>query len=484
MPDSTEIIVPDGESFPIPDDNAKDGLTPVQAAVAIAGLLFLLCVLIALIFDRSSRLPFYFAVSCYLVFCLHKFVIIVAGLVRRREVVVTPEEIAAYQDWPSYTIMLPVYREASVIGQLVESVGRIDYPHDRLEVLLLLEHEDHETREALAKIALPAHWKKVILPKQTPQTKGKAMQHGLKHATGQYLVIYDAEDVPEPDQLKKAAVAFARLPENVVCLQSKLDYYNQQQNWLTRWFTVEYSGWFEIFLPGIEAIHAPIPLGGTSNHFKVSVLRELKGWDPYNVTEDCDLGTRIFNAGYKTRMLDSATFEEATSRLPSWIRQRSRWAKGFVQTVFVYLKHPIRLLRNMGLVNFLNFFLLVGGNVLVPLINLIFFVPVVVIAWIFPDPMFALTTSIVLTIATMVFLAIAVLGVWRRGYKNLLIPALLSWIYWIFISIGVCRGIIQYISAPSYWEKTEHGFFPTHTKEGQSGSDVGLRPQVQPSKED
>ncbi|HCM84331.1 MAG TPA: glycosyltransferase, partial [Rhodospirillaceae bacterium] len=158
------------------------------------------------------------------------------------------------------------------------------------------------------------------VPESHPQTKPKACNYALPFARGEYLVIYDAEDKPEPDQLKKTLLSFQRAPENTICIQARLNYFNARENWLTRMFTLDYSLWFDLMLPGLERLGVPIPLGGTSNHFKIKVLRELHAWDPYNVTEDADLGVRITQKGYRVGIVDSTTFEEANCAIPNWIR--------------------------------------------------------------------------------------------------------------------------------------------------------------------
>lgn len=289
------------------------------------------------------------------------------------ELRVSPQDMAAWSasDWPIYTVLVPMFKEPEVAHKIMEAVRRLDYPQDKLDVKLLLEEKDELTRWAVQHLRLPACVEVVVVPqpgtKQVrgrvkttdPQTKPRACNWGLDRARGEFLVIYDAEDQPDPDQLKKAVVAFRRLereeakteekprflrrlflggPGKTICLQSKLNYFNPRQNLLTRWFTVEYTTWFDLFLPGLHKLRVPIPLGGTSNHFKVKHLRELGGWDPFNVTEDCDLGLRIYRAGYRTQILDSTTWEEANSRLGNWLRQRSRWVKGYLQTHFVHVR--------------------------------------------------------------------------------------------------------------------------------------------------
>ena len=215
---------------------------------------------------------------------------------------------------PMYTILVPLYRETEVLPKLVESLLSLDYPKEKLEVLLLLEEDDVETLAAVDELSLPPYFHKVIVPDTYPKTKPKACNAGLERARGKYLVIYDAEDRPDKEQLKKAILAFRKSRENksqkppdFACFQAKLNFYNPRQNLLTKLFTLEYSFWFELMLPSLVVLGAPIPLGGTSNHFRTDILKRLGGWDAYNVTEDCDLGIRLKRAGYEVGMIDSVT---------------------------------------------------------------------------------------------------------------------------------------------------------------------------------
>jgi glycosyltransferase XagB len=351
--------------------------------------------LAALVYD-----PLYFLhivhVLClfYLVVIAYKLIVVFLSVVRRWEIRPKPAEVAGLldADLPVYTILVPLYKEKEVVHKIVPHLAALDYPKDKLDVKILLEPDDPETLDAIRDSGLPDYCEVIICPDSQPRTKPKACNHGLARARGDLAVIYDAEDRPEPDQLKKAVVAFRQAQRTwekrrwlrainpfqranrgrTVCLQAKLSYYNPKQNILTRWFTIEYATWFQLYLPGLHALRAPIPLGGTSNHFRTEVLREIGGWDPFNVTEDCDLGIRLHKRGYATQVVDSITWEEANSRVGNWIRQRSRWVKGYLQTHLTHMRHPLRTLwqlRPWGMFNFLNS---VGGLSLMLLLNPIF----------------------------------------------------------------------------------------------------------------
>ena len=409
------------------------------------------------------------AVLYYLALSVYKFYLIDLSLVSRKEIHVGAEELRSLSeaDLPVYTILVPLYRESEVLPELLRSLAQLDYPREKLDIILLLEKDDTETRQAVARLRLPGFIRPEVVPDVGPRTKPKACNWGLHLARGKYLVIYDAEDRPERDQLKKAVTAFAQVSQRVVCLQAKLNFYNPRQNLLSRLFTIEYSMWFDLFLPGLDYLAQPVPLGGTSNHFIAEKLRELRGWDPYNVTEDCDLGVRIAACGYQTRMIDSTTWEEACAHPFWWIRQRSRWIKGYLQTYLVHMRHPVRLWRRLGTSGTLGFHLMIGGTPICLLINPIYWalagVWVVLrseeVAGLFPYPTI-LAAMFSLFAGNFVFVYAGLLAAYRRRYYDLVKYALLMPVYWVMMSVGAWRGCLQLVRRASFWEKTQHGLAP------------------------
>ncbi|EKD58154.1 MAG: hypothetical protein ACD_57C00014G0001, partial [uncultured bacterium] len=296
--------------------------------------------------------------------------VILRSLYSPPEIHVTDEQLATLKEktLPLYSILCPLFKEASVLPQFLDSIQKIDWPKSKLEVLLLLEENDKETIEVANNTKLPSYFKIIIVPESQPKTKPKACNYGLHFAQGEYVVIYDAEDIPNPQQLKKAHLAFSQANPQTICLQAKLNYYNPNHNLLTKLFTAEYSLWFDVVLPGLQSIDTTIPLGGTSNHFRRCDLLKLHGWDPFNVTEDCDLGVRLFREGYKTAIIDSTTLEEANSNVKNWFRQRSRWIKGYIQTYFVHSRNNFDFLKNHRS-HSLIFQIVIGGKTAFMLIN-------------------------------------------------------------------------------------------------------------------
>jgi cellulose synthase/poly-beta-1,6-N-acetylglucosamine synthase-like glycosyltransferase/putative flippase GtrA len=368
--------------------------------------------------------------------------------------------------WPAYTVLCPMYRETAVLPQFVAAITKLDYPAESLQVLLLLEEDDHDTIDFARGMDLPGSFEIVVVPDSQPKTKPKACNYGLHVARGDYVVIFDAEDVPEPDQLKKAVLAFAELPGAVACLQAPLNFYNPRQNVLTRLFTAEYSLWFDLMLVGLQRLRGPIPLGGTSNHFRVEVLRGLGAWDPYNVTEDADLGIRLYKQGFRTGMLDSTTYEEANPDPRNWIRQRSRWIKGYLQTLLVHTRGGWDL-RHTRDPHFFTFLLVIGGKAMANFINPLMWAATVsyflfrasigpTIKALYPAPVFY-AAVVTLAFGNLLFVYTFLLGSARRGNYDLIKYGLLAPLYWLMMSAAAGKALTQLIRNPHYWEKTKHG---------------------------
>ncbi len=451
----------------MPELSAKIPMTPGQKGVLLAGSVLLLG-LLAWHPLGMARIFIFLTTFFYLAFTLYKFLLVRLSITRHAEIRISDAEAAALpaDGLPVYSVLVPLYQEPESLAQVVAALQAMDYPADKLDVQLLLEEDDVPTREAAATLALPPGFRVTVVPTSFPRTKPKACNVGLDLARGHYLVIFDAEDRPEPDQLRKAVAAFRRAAPDVVCIQCKLGFYNPRQNLLTRWFAAEYAAWFDLSLPGLSALRAIIPLGGTSNHFLTHRLRELRGWDAYNVTEDCDLGIRIYRRGFSSQMLNSTTWEEACGSLPFWIRQRTRWIKGYIQTYLVHMRKPQRLWADLGFLNFLHFQLLVGGIVFCFLINPLFWFMAVlwfafrleVLTHLYPGLVFILS-AFCLFAGNFVFAYISAVGCYRRGYFDLVKYALLAPLYWLMMSYSGWRAFGQFFSNPFHWEKTQHGLF-------------------------
>lgn len=447
-----------------PVNSAHRLLTPFQsaafAAIALAAAIGIVTAPIATVIALNAFATIYFVAAI-------AFRTFLAGLSIEEPLADVRNDVGGDPDPPTVSILLPLFREAESLPSLAAAIGALDYPASKLDVKLILEEGDEATRNEALSLGLDRNWDMIVVPPSHPQTKPKACNFALAFARGKLTVIYDAEDAPEPDQLQKAAAAFAAAEaagdDKLVCVQARLNYYNAEENWITRLFALEYALWFDSLLPALRRLGAPIPLGGTSNVFRTDKLREIGAWDPHNVTEDADLGLRIARKGYRTELIASTTFEEANYRLGNWLRQRSRWMKGYIQTWLVDLRNPapgVDGSRWRGLASTQMF---IAGTAFSALINPILWG--VFLYWlatrssavgaIFPEPLLSLNLFALL-VGNALFIYLAMIAPLKRGWSHLSPWALLMPVYWWMTSLAAYMALWQLFTKPSYWEKTDH----------------------------
>lgn len=374
---------------------------------------------------------------------------------------------------PMYTILLPVFHEnINTLRDLLLSLSYLHYPVERLEIFMLTEADDEITQSCLDLLQQehPIDYTLVVVPKGVIQTKPRACNYGLRFAKGKYLVIYDAEDRPEANQLLKSVLTFQLLElseketdHKVMCLQAELAYYNRKDNWLTKSFALEYGIWFGYMLRGLSHRRTLIPLGGTSNHFQTAVLRKVGGWDSYNVTEDADLGVRLKRLGYRVQILTSYTMEEAPNGVYAWLRQRSRWIKGFMQTYLVHWHKNSKVdARHLSWIDYLNFQLLIGSPIvifaLMPLMLLLSYLlksyaheVILEYPWIFiwSDWNYWFTFVILCIMSVVVVRH----HNWHRMFWSMFTMPF----YYFLHTLASFLAAKELFTLPFYWQKTDHG---------------------------
>lgn len=444
-------------------------------------IVLLIIIVIGLILDFSKNDPFYFYSTLFwfnlflaigtLIVLSYKFFLAIMTLTSQQVAEHRKDEYfeLAGLELPLYTVLVPMLREKkSTIEFLFKALNRLDYPHEKLDIKLLLEQDDQQTLSIIKEFDWPVHCQLMMVPAGFPRSKPRACNYGLAFAFGEYLTIYDAEDCPDKDQLRKALQKFYKHVERyrddkLVCIQAKLNFYNSRENLLTRLFTLEYTHWFDLLIPALAYLRDPVPLGGTSNHFKVWFLREVCGWDPYIGTEDADIGMRIYRRGYFTTTVNSTTYEEANTKIINWLKQRARWNKGYLQTYLVNMRDPIKMIRQIGIREFISFQIFVGGNVFVSLANLplwlIFFVVILI-----PHRYYEFFPMYVLFLCYFNFflgnallLVAEFIGAYRRHFFGLLLYVPMVLVYWMLMSIAGYMALFDWVVRPSYWYKTEHG---------------------------
>jgi glycosyltransferase XagB len=393
-----------------------------------------------------------------------RLVAVLARLRKRRAAEApTAPRLADYRKLPRVSILVPLLREEAVARHLLDALEAMDYPPPLLDIKLVLEEDDTITRAAIDQADLPPTIEVITVPADGLKTKPRAMNYALPFCTGDIVGVYDAEDRPDPAQLRAVVAHLQDAPPDVACVQGYLDFYNTERNWLSRCFTLEYAIWFRVILHGVQRLGIPIPLGGTTVFFRRALLEEIGGWDAHNVTEDADLGMRLARFGYRCEMIESTTWEEANCRVRPWIRQRSRWLKGYAITWATHMRDPAALWRDLGPRGFLGFQVLFLGAITSYLSLPLFWLIWTAAAgfglafWnTFPPTlMWAFIVSMLAGQAVM--LAIAVIAARDSRRPGLVVWVLMLPFYWPLGAIAAYRAIGEVFTAPFHWHKTEHG---------------------------
>ena len=457
-------LVRRAETRVLPGESCRDWpLEEVQAAICVLGLCALAWVIL-------SPVSFILAVLAWTVLTMLAGIglkVAAAWLyVAKGSGAESNTSIVHLAPKPKVSILVPLLRERRVAERLIRCLGQLTYPRELLNVCLVVESDDEETQAAINRVEMPSWFQVVEVPRGSIKTKPRALNFALDFCDGEIVGVYDAEDRPERDQIEKIVDRFRRCNEDVACLQGRLDYYNSHQNWLSRCFTIEYATWFRIILPGLERLGLAVPLGGTTVFFRRSALEAMGGWDAHNVTEDADLGMRLARYGFRTELVDTVTYEEANCRLWPWIKQRSRWLKGFAITYAAHMRSPSALLEDLGPWKFFGFQLLFLGTLsqflLAPVLWT--FWPLLFGQWHpFVDVAGAGGTYALIALflfAEALAIAVAILAVWARGTRTLAIwtPTLMG--YFPLATLAAFKGIWELVRQPFYWDKTEHGLGP------------------------
>lgn len=430
---------------------------------------------LALLFAPSWTLPAVFMAALFLnlINLTFRVAVTVATLsgpwrapahARRAEGRALPRAAAAEAALPRISLLIPLYKEPGMARPLIAALSRLDHPPEKLEAVIALEPDDTATAAALRALNPPPWVRIIVTPPGLPRTKPRALNHALDFCRGEIVGIYDAEDRPAPDQLSRVAEAFAQGSGRLACVQARLAFRNEHDGWIARCFAVEYVTWFHLVLPGMARLGMPLPLGGTSVFFRRAALERIGAWDAFNVTEDADLGMRLARAGYVTGLVDTETVEAATKRPLAWIRQRSRWQKGYLMTWLAHMRSPLRLWRDLGTGRFIGFQALFLGSSAAFLGQPLFWS--VWIWWLLIGPpwdanWFQGTLGTVLFTGLLVGQAVAVttslIALARAGRLRLAGAALSLPLYFPLGAFSAMKALVEAALAPDFWDKTDHG---------------------------
>ncbi|MCF6305467.1 MAG: glycosyltransferase [Rhodobacteraceae bacterium] len=371
--------------------------------------------------------------------------------------------LSDFRKRPKITVLVPLFHENRVLDALLSALEKLTYPKELLDIKILLEEKDEITAAALATRILPRWIEVITVPADTLQTKPRAMNYALPFCKGEIIGIYDAEDRPDPDQIDKVVSHLMAAPNSVGSVQCYLDFYNTKRNWMSRCFTIEYAVWFRVIMRGLQRMGAPLPLGGTSVFVRRNVLQQVGAWDAHNVTEDADLGMRMARFGYRCEIVDSTTWEEANSRPVAWVKQRSRWLKGFAMTWATHMRNPLLLLKELGPIGFFGFQVIFLGTLTSFLSAPLFWViwtGFLGVEWAFFDQFsdgFWVFAFGLLILGEAVMILIAMTAVLLKKRPALLPIIFTLFLYWPLGTFAAYKAIFELFFAPFYWDKTDHG---------------------------
>ncbi|KAA5800978.1 glycosyltransferase [Alkalicaulis satelles] len=358
---------------------------------------------------------------------------------------------------PVISVIIALHDEAEVVPGLAAALSRLDYPRGKLDIILALEAHDTATCTAARAARRRGRWRVLAAPPCGPTTKPRALNYALQAARGSLIAVYDAEDAPHPAQLRAAAEAFAA-DARLGVVQAPLGWYNARDNWLTRQFALEYAAQFHALLPLYARLGWPLPLGGTSNVFRRAALDKCGGWDPFNVTEDADLGFRLALHGWRAGLIGPSTLEEAPVTLKAWTGQRSRWLKGHFITWLVQMRQARQLCDAAGPGALACLHLTMAANAISALV--------------FPAGLAAIIIALVLAgtgwtqglpgaFAGLAALAAAIAcarsGARRAGFRPAWRDLASMPTYWLLQAPAMMRALRELPARPYLWVKTRHG---------------------------
>lgn len=443
-----------------PGFSARRRFTPKQAA---AGAILAVLLVMAAILAPIATLTLLEAAAAVFFVLVAALRLVAASLVPPR---VSPARHAPVEfDLPVYTILVPLRHEDHMLSQLVHGLDRLAWPRERLDIKLIIDEDDVTTLGAARALAREPPYEIVVVPAGGPQTKPMALQYALSFARGDFVTVYDAEDRPHPGQIAEAYATFRDAPARLACLQAPLVIDNFEKSALAALFAIEYSTLFDGLLPAMVRLELPLPLGGTSNHFRRAALDAVGGWDPFNVTEDADLGIRLTRFGYQIGTLTLPTLEEAPVTYGYWLRQRTRWLKGWLHTWLVQMRRPFRLWRDLGTRRMLGFQALGLGMIVSALAHPIFLAtPILLLLdpsrlWSDGHLLIAVLAGLSIFNLAAGYAAMATLATRTlplRGRSSLTGFLYLLPFYWLLMTVACLLALAEFAVKPHRWNKTPH----------------------------
>jgi len=308
------------------------------------------------VFRLLTDAVFVFSVIFIWLMLLYQFVLTLGGFLYRRQIYRKKADGREPVDLPAVSVLIPARNEEKVIGGLLEKIGSLRYPADRLEVIVINDGSSDCTEALVLEAARRDKRIKVlsIPPEESGRGKGAALNRGLRLAVHPVIAVYDSDNRPEPDSLAELCGTLVG-DKRLAAVTGKFRAYNKGKNLLTRFINIESVAFQWIIQAGRWFFLKIAFLPGTNFVIWKSVLEAVGGWDEEALTEDTELTFRVYQRGFLIKFLPSATsWEQEPERLSTWVRQRTRWARGMSYVIAKHGKSLFRKKLNLTSVELLN----------------------------------------------------------------------------------------------------------------------------------
>lgn len=361
----------------------------------------------------------------------------------------------------SFTAIVPCKHEKNTIADTIRAMHQLSYPSDKKQILIVIhEGTDDGTigivNQTISELATTII--QLVTYNEAPVNKPHGLNKALAVATGDFVAIFDAEDEPHTDLLQVVNTALITTKADV--LQSGVQLMNYNSNWYSIFNVLEYYFWFKSSLHFFAKSHVA-PLGGVSVFFRRNLLQKVGGWDMNCLTEDAEVGIRLSQVGAKISVIYSAQYatrEETPPTLVSFVKQRTRWAQGFLQILArgTFRKFPTFKQR------FLAAYIL-SWPLIIPFAALLLPFGIFMMSYISLPPSLALLSNVPLLLFAG-FILTLLIGFYEftREYNFKFSPyyvvviILFFYPYTLLLVIASIRALYRNVANINVWEKTEH----------------------------
>jgi cellulose synthase/poly-beta-1,6-N-acetylglucosamine synthase-like glycosyltransferase len=400
-------------------------------------------------------LIFTFILSIIYVWTLYNVPVTLAGVRRLLQASRKERKVPSLssEKMPTVSILVPVKNEEKVVGRLLRALLNLDYPSHKVEIILIDDGSTDKTIEICKEYAVGHHDRIRLLHRLTSDGKPSALNYGLKHAHGEIVATFDADNVPEPDTLLKAVEFFA--DPSVDAVQGTICSINADENMLTKFLSYEAAVRFRAYMQGKDVLRLFVHLAGTCQFIRRDVLTKIGGWSKESLSEDMEISARLTKNNYTIKYApDIRSWEENPSTLSQLLNQRLRWYRGCLDAALKYGK----LVRKPSLRSIDAEITLVAPTMLT--VSFLGFLMGVCMSFIpvtyDPVLMFLAQSTMLLTLITLLTAGLALICVTKpRRIANLLwLPFI--YVYWTLQTFVASYALMQIVfRRPRKWKKTK-----------------------------